>query len=222
MYTVDGGLKFYENYTEVISSQVSDIQVEGEYTSSNGFHVMRVPCIRRSYAENEENISEFIENINYKKAYIDNALYVLEDNFLIDFKFFNTYGPSRTYTMSKNGTDLIDRVNLTIEFELKLLTNSDKNTKDYIARDIKEYIEDLNDISSLHIPNLITDITTNYRESIEYLEFKGFNGYGPGVQHIYRQDYNVLTGTQDVNMIPEFLTIHTDQDMTPNIVINLA
>lgn len=222
MYTVNGGLKLYENYSEIISSQVTDIEVEDIYTTQVGFHIMRVPCIRRSYATIETNLANFIDNINYKKSYIDYALYILEDNFLIDFKFFNTYGPSRTYTLDRSGTELIDRVNLTLDFELKLLQNSDKNTKDYILKDIKDMIEDLNDISSLHIPNLITDITTKYRESIEYLEFKGFNGYGPGIQHIYRQDFNVLTGQQDVNMIPEFLTVHTDLDMTPDVNITLA
>lgn len=224
MYTVNDGLKFYENYSEIISSQVYDIKVEGEYTDHDGFHIMRVPCIRRSYVNSEENMREFIENINYKKAYIDKALYVLEDNFVIDFKFFNTYGPSRIYTMDRWGYEkkLIDRVNLTMDFEVKLLQTSDKNTKDYILRDIKEIVEDLNDISSLHIPNLITTITNKYRESIEYIEFLGFNGYGPGVQHIYRQEYNVVTGTKDVNMVPEFLTIHTDLDMTPDINIKLA
>ena len=222
MYTLNGGLRLYENYSEIISSQVTDITVEDIYTTYSGFHVMRVPCIRKSYTTIESNLANFVDNINYKKAYIDNALYILEDNFLIDFKFFNTYGPSRTYTLDRAGTELIDRVNLTLEFELKLLQNSDKNTKSYILKDIKDMIEDLNDISSLHIPNLITDITTKYRESIEYLEFKGFNGYGPGVQHIYRQDFNVLTGTQDVNMVPEFLTVHTDLDMTPDVKITLA
>lgn len=222
MYTLNGGLKFYENYSEIISSQVTDIFIEDIYTTHTGFHVMRVPCIRRSYATIESNLANFVDNINFKKAYIDNALYILEDNFLIDFKFFNTYGPSRTYTLDRAGTKLIDRVNLTLDFELKLLQNSDKNTKDYILKDIKDTIEDLNDISSLHIPNLITDITTKYRESIEYLEFKGFNGYGPGIQHIYRQDFNVLTGTKDINMVPEFLTVHTDLDMTPDINITLV
>ena len=224
MYTVLEGLRFYENYSEIISSQVTDIKIEGEYTTYDGFHIMRVPCIRRSYVDSEENMRVFVENINYKKAYIDNALYTLEDNFLIDFKFFNTYGPSRTFTLDRYGYEkqLIDRVNLTLTFEVRLLQTSDKNTKDYILRDIKEIIEDLNDISSLHIPNLITTITNKYRESIEYIEFIDCNGYGPGEQHFYRQEYNVVTGTQDVNMVPEFLTVHTNLDMSPDIIINLA
>lgn len=224
MYTVQDGLRFYENYSEIISSQVTDIKIEGEYTDHDGFRIMRVPCIRRSYVELEECMQEFIENINYKKAYIDQALYLLENNFMIDFKFFNTYGPSRIYTRDRYGYDkqLIDRVNLTMNFEVRLLQTSDKNTKDYILNDIKEIVEDLNDISSLHIPNLITEITNKYQESIEYIEFLGFNDYGPGVQHLYRQDYNVTTGLQDVNMVPEFLTVHTDTDMTPDINIRLA
>ena len=224
MYTVAGGLKLYENYSEIISSQAEDIKVEGIYTEYKGFIIRRVPCIRRSYVETEENMMEFVENVNYKKAYIDNALYVLEDNFKIDFKFFNTYGPSRIYTRDINGTPekLIDRVNLTLDFELKLIYASDKDTKDMILNDIKEIIEDLNDISSLHIPNLITTITNKYREVIEYIEFLGFNDYGPGVQHIYRHDFNVTTGLQDVTMVPEFLTVHTDLNMTPDINIRLA
>src|SRR5699024_6199387 len=198
---------FYKNYSEIIQSQVEYIKIEGEYTDYLGFTIKRVPCIRRSYVNLEENMLEFVDNINYKKAYIDDALYVLEDNFLIDFKFFNTYGPSRIYTLDRWGYEkqLIDRVNLTLNFEVRLLQTSDKNTKDYILRDIKEIVEDLNDISSLHIPNLITTITNTYRESIEYIEFLGFNDYGPGEQHIYRQEYNVVTGKQDVNMVPEFL-----------------
>lgn len=224
MYTVANGLKFYENYSEIISSQVKDIIIEGEYTNYDGFHITRVPCIRKSYVTTEENMGNFVEEIDYKKAYIENALDVLEDNFIIDFKFFNTYGPARTYTLDRYGTErkLIDRVNLTLDFELKLLQSSDKNTKNYILNDIKEIIEDLNNISSLHIPNLITTITNKYREAIEYIEFLGFNGLGPGVQHIYRQEYNVFTGTQDVNMVPEFLTIHTNLNMSPDINITLA
>ena len=116
---------------------------------------------------------------------------------------------------------LIDRVNLTMDFEVKLLQTQIIILKTISLRDIKEIVEDLNDISSLHIPNLITTITNKYRESIEYIEFLGFNGYGPGVQHIYRQEYNVVTGTKDVNMVPKS-TIHTDLDMTPDINIKLA
>lgn len=216
MYTVNGGINLYENYSEIISSQVKDITMETKYSDVDGFHITSVPCIRYSYVNNEESMDEFIENINYKKAYIEQALTLLENNFSIDFKFFNTYGPSKMYSLDKYGDNPIDRVNLTINFEVKLLQSSDKNTKDYIISDIKDIIEDLNDISSLHIPNLITTITNKYRELIEYIEFKGFNSYGPGIQHLYRNE------NEDAKQIPEFLTVHTNNDRTPDINIQLA
>ena len=224
MYTVVDGLKLYENYSEVISSQVTDTTIEGKYTNHDGFFIKRVPVIRRSYVGVEDNMLNFIDELEYKKSYIDNALELLEDNFLIDFKFFNTYGPSRIYTMDREGTKirLVDRVNLTLDFEVKLLRTSDKNTKDYILEDIKTIIENLNDITSLHIPNLITTITNKYKELIEYIEFLGFNGNGPGEQHLYRHDKNIVLNAEDVNMIPEFLTVHTDLNMEPDINIRLA
>ena len=82
---------------------------------------------------------------------------------------------------------------------MKLTKASDTYTKDYIIRDIKEIIENLNELTSLHIPNLITEITNRYRpNSIEYIEFLGFNEYGPGVQHLYRNEYD------DITIVPEF------------------
>ena len=224
MYTIENGLDLYENFSEIISSQVTDITIPDEYTNKEGFKLLRVPVIRRSYAGTEENMQNFLDELHTKKQYIDHAITLLEDNFLIDFKFFNTYGPSRIYTRDSAGSlsKIVDRVNLTMNFEIKLLQSSDKYTKEYILRDIKEIVEDLNDITSLHIPNLITTITNKYSESIEYIEFLGFNDYGAGTQHLYRHDYNIVTGTKDVKMIPEFLTVHTDLNMEPDINIRLA
>lgn len=215
MYTVDGGLSLYVNYSNIIHSQTTDITIENEYTDDPGFRVTSVPCVRRSYVDTDVNMDNFVSEINYKKAYIDNALEILDSDISIDFKFFNTYGPSQTYTIDREGITHINRVNLTLNFALKLISSADKNTKDFIISDIKEYVEDLNDISSLHIPNLITQITTDYRQLLEYFEFLGFNDYGPGVQHLYRNESN------NVKITPEFLTIHTNLNMSPDISIRL-
>ena len=121
----------------------------------------------------------------------------------------------KLYSIDKLGNQLVDRIHLTLNFEVKLLETSDNNTKDYILNDIKQMIEDLNDLDSLHIPNLITTITNTYRNSIRYIEFLGFNNYGPGIQHLYRQESN------DISAVPEFLSINT-VDMKPDINIILA
>ena len=215
MYTVNGGLNFYYNYSQVMSSIVTDTVVANKEGDETGFLIKSVPVIKHSYMNDEHNIQALINQINYEKAYIDNATDLLENNFLIDFKLFNTYGKSTLYSIDKAGTQLVDRIHLTLNFEVKLLKTSDNNTKNYIINDIKQMIEDLNDLDSLHIPNLITTITNTYRNSIDYIEFLGFNNYGPGVQHLYKQENN------DISAVPEFLSINV-VDMQPDINIRLA
>ena len=214
MYTVNGGLNFYYNYSQIMSSIAKDASFD-TYDGENGFIINSVPVIKHSYMNDEHNIQALINQFNYEKAYIDNATQLLENNFLIDFKLFNTYGRSKLYSIDKLGNQLVDRIHLTLNFEVKLLETSDNNTKDYILNDIKQMIEDLNDLDSLHIPNLITTITNTYRNSIRYIEFLGFNNYGPGIQHLYRQESN------DISAVPEFLSINT-VDMKPDINIILA
>ncbi len=215
MYTINDGLYFYYNYSQIMSSHVTDNIMQTEYDDEYGFDIKSVPVIKHSYLNTEANIQALVDQFNYEKAYIDKATYLLENNFLIDFKLFNTYGNSSMFTIDKAGKQLVDRIHLTLNFDVRLLKTSDNYTKDYILVDIKSAIENLNDMSSLHIPNLITDITNKYRNSIEYIEFTGFNEYGPGVQHLYKQEKD------DVTIVPEFLTVNVS-DMTPDINITIV
>ncbi|MDD3122018.1 MAG: hypothetical protein PHC62_00715 [Candidatus Izemoplasmatales bacterium] len=217
MFDVNDGLSLYENYTDIINSTVKHISYRDEDSIlHNGYRIKSIPVVRYSYMDDEECIQNFIDELNYKKAYIDRALYVLENNFTIDFKLFNTYGPSRIYSLDEHGTNMVSRVNLTLNFRLRLVQSTDSYTVSYIIKDIKDILEDLNDISSLHIPNLITTITNTYRNAIEYFEFLGINDYGPGVQHLYKNDVT------DVTIVPEFLTVHTNEDLSPDINIEIA
>ena len=217
-YTIPSRLDLYKDYSTICTSTVTAedniINLEGE--KDKGFKLRSVPVVRYSYAYDEDHMQYIVEQFNYKKAYIDHALEILENCFLIDFKLYNTYGPSKIYSIDEAGEHLIDRVNMTFDFELKLLKNADVQTREYILKDVKDLIEDLNDDEDLHIPNLITTITTKYRNSIEYFEFLGFNGLGPGEQHLYRHEYD------SVSMVPEFLTVHANNDLTPDINIYLA
>ena len=133
----------------------------------------------------------------------------------MDFKFFNTYGPSKFFTWD-NGVDVVDRVNITLFFKLKLKPNYDSNIVEDIRKDIKDYVEDINNIDSLHIPNLITYITNSYKDSIEYFEFVSINGKDPSYQHIYAMD------PPDGIMVPEFININTLPNELPDINIELV
>lgn len=217
MYEVINGLNTYINFSDVVRSRATAKLVEGRYDVESCFAIDSIPLIKRSYMKDESNIQDFVRMLNDRKVYIDRGRYLLENNFYIDFKLFNTYGPSRIYSLDAAGTQIVDRTNISLHFEMKTTKSTDVYTKDYVLRDIKQMIENLNDMTNLHIPNLITAITNKYYPySIEYIEFIGFNDYGPGEQHLYRNDYD------DVTIVPEFINCNTNDDMSIDIDIQVV
>ena len=82
---------------------------------------------------------------------------------------------------------------------------------DEIVEEIKKYIENLNDIGDLHIPNLITDIINEYEDRIYYIEFVGFNTFGTDDQHIIQVDENVD--------VPEFINVRNVIDPSTGLIV---
>ena len=150
--------------------------------------------------------------MNKKKAYLDDCLVKLECPMGIDFKFFNTYGEALTYSITNNSFESIGNIDMVFHFKISLKSVSDIYTKSDIIAYVKKYVENIDDIGSLHIPNLITEVTNEFVDRIDYFEFLGFNNFGPGIQHILVQP------VEDVNTIPEFLSIRNHLDDTNSIV----
>lgn len=209
-YTVIDGIDFFYDYSEIIDSVI--IADDKDPAKSMFFRISQVPVVKSDYFDTEDKVLDFCDELVKRKNYIDQAIKVLEDAFGMDFKFFNTYGPSRLFTLD-NELERVNRTNLSLTFRLKLRPNHDSNVVNDIIKDIKEYIEDINNIASLHMPNLVTEITTNYRDELVFFEFVDMNGYGPSVQHLYSMEMpsKVIT--------PEFLNVYTLPDGTPDINI---
>lgn len=176
------------------------------------FRIKSVPVVKADYFDSEDKVIEFSKELVTRKNYIDYATQVLEDAFGMDFKFFNTYGPSKLFT-TDNQLAYVNHTNLSLTFNIKLKPNYDTNIINDIIADIKDYIEDINEISSLHMPNLITYITNTYCESLVFFEFVDMNGYGPGVQHLYSMEM------PDAVITPEFLNVQALKDGTPDITL---
>lgn len=206
-----------EDKTTFITVKVDELTYEEPepIPKQTHYHITGIPVVKYGYFDNEEVAKQFYDELLTRKTYIDNCLYVIEDAFEMDFKFFNTYGPSRFFTWD-NELAVIDRVNISLFFRLKLKPNYDTNIVEDIRKDIKAYIEDINSIESLHIPNLITYITNSYRDSIVYFEFVSINGKESDYQHIYAMD------PPDGIMVPEFVNINTLPDGLPDINIELV
>ena len=238
IYSVVNGVSLYYNYSEIMGSRAipygtdyEDTETQNVVMTPDGYYVYSVPVLGYKYCMNEDLIQNAIDALNYRKGYIDNAVAVLENSFGVDFKLFNTYGPSRTFyiirdensnSMLDDDKEYINRVDLTLNFRVKLTASKDSYTKNNIIAEIKEYIEDLDDLSELHIPNLITQITTNYKEQVTYFEYLGFNNYGPEIQHIYKDEDNIIP----IHTAPEFLSVKNVLDLdgteTPDINIYIS
>jgi hypothetical protein len=216
-YSVVNGVTFFENYSEDVSTIVTAETIVTDVNTGateDGFKLVGVPVIGYKYAGVESQINDLLDIVKIRKAYIEAALDVIEDQFTIDLKFYNTYGPGRVYTL--NGSTPIDRVNLSMKFNIALKKASDDYTKEYIIKYIKEYIEDLEKVGQdFHIPNLISSIYQEYSNSIQYIEFKGFNNYGTDNQHLY------YTDSDEITTVPEFTCININDDGDPDISINI-
>lgn len=180
------------------------------------FTIKNVPVVKYDYFDDDEGKAiDFCKELVERKSYIDYAVQVLEDAFGMDFKFFNTYGPSKLFTIDNEYTYL-NKTNLSLTFRLKLRANYDTNVINDIIIDIKNYIEDINEINTIHIPNLVSNIIAKYINSIEFFEFIDMNGYGPSVQHLYSMKM------PDELVVPEFVNVMALPDGSPDINLILV
>lgn len=209
-YKTFENLHLFYNYSNTINSKVS--------VSQDGtFLVKGVPLIKYSYINDLDRCNEFIDYIQYRKAYIDSALESLENSFNVDLKFFNTYGPSKMFRIGHN-KECLDKVNLSFNFMLKLLPSASSYIIDNIHQEIKEYIEDLNkdEITNIHMSNLITYLTNKFSNDIKFIEFKGINNYNSLFQYLERDEIDL------VEDVPEFVNINLTKDLKPDINIVLV
>ena len=211
-YDVPEMVNLFYNYSNIIKSTVKVLEDENK---EQYFKIKGVPCVRYSYLDDTKRCESFIEYVQYRKVYIDDAISVLEDSFNIDFKFFNTYGPSRMFKIGHNREQL-DKVNLKFTFKCKLKVGASKYAKEYIVQEIKTYVEDINTIQSIHISNLITHLTNNFKSDIEFIEFLGINNYDALYQYLEKVDNDIL------EEVPEFLNINLTKDQKPDIDIILV
>ena len=205
-YEIYGGLNFFINYSGILNARID--------VSNNVYSISGIPVLGYEYStENESNVFSFISKMNYKKLYIDNAITILENSFEIDFKFFNTYGPSRTYTIDDTddiGSISVGRLDIEINFKLSLKLISDIYTKQSIISSIKTYVETLDSLDDLHMSNMINFISEKYKATINYIEFVGFNTFDANYQHMYKQV------RLDKNIVPEFINIRNKKDIDGN------
>ena len=227
VYSTYQGINLLYDYSNIMNSYVTSIKTNDIFNPDNeqieSYIINRVPCLRYFYWNTEERVLDFIKEMKKKINYVLDAIAPLECTFGLDYKFFNTYGPSNMYHLTDDDgdvTDLIDNVALTMTFRAKFY-NEDSDAEDIIGRikdSIKDYLEKLDQLDDIHFPNITTMIETEYSEHLIYFEFVSFNIYDATTQHIITvEDMEMLS------MVPEFLHVDTnDYNGKPYINIRLV
>jgi hypothetical protein len=232
VYEVNDGLQIYEHFTEIVNSRIDIASVLGTELNQNAtYGIIGVPVVGYHYISGGEEYAQFLFDAIYdRKAYIDYCLTLLENNMDIDFKFFNTYGPSSVYSIGddnyRSTPTMIGHVDLTMKFRVSIKSTADVITKDDLVKSIKAYIENLYDTGNWDAPNMITELMNEYSDRINFIEFMNYNDFWLGVQHIWKvKDENGIEVDDSPLVVPEFLNIRNildnDGNMIPDIEIEL-
>ena len=208
IYDIQDGLTFYTNFTDIMSTVIDNVP-----GYSQMFTITSIPMGGMHYMNSDEAVVMFTNTLNEKKAYIEDCIDMVDGTTSFDFKFINTYGQSKTYTLSDTATE-IGSVDITLKFKVSIKSTNDIYTKDDILKFIKDYIENLSYIGDIHFPNMITTITNNFSDRINYIEYITFNNFpvNSGVQHILEKD------ELSILEIPEFVNIRNHYDSAGNLV----
>ena len=215
IYEVSGGLRFFDNYTGITNTKT---YVDSE--NQNLFTISTIPAVGMHYMIDDIQADYFIDALEERKNYIKYCIDLLENNMEIDFKFFNTYGPSLCYNAGDKEKTLIGHVDLQMRFRASLKNNDDLYTKQDIISAIKSYMEDLDKTGSWHAPVMITWLMDQFASRCNYIEFMNYNDFRLGIQHIIRED------SDDPHTPPEFINIRNildvDGSLIPDIDLELV
>jgi len=213
--STESNINLYLSMNSIIESNLT-IKDEGD-----GYDMIKsIPVVGHHYFINYENYIGLYSLLNTYSYLLMLNFNRLENNTSFDIKFFNTFGNSTHYTSKTTNTS--------ITLNIKLFTSFNKQLDLDIKNFIIDFVEDVNESSSiLAISNLLQALENGFEE-IKYIEFIDLNGTTE--QKVLNKYPNVenLTKEQLINYVPEYLNITmskedydiSDDEFNPSIFIN--
>lgn len=203
---------------DIVRSQMEYIPVED---SPKGFslYLKFMPLLFVDDVLNKMKYDDLLIRLVDQYNFLNSILSVLENNYSIDLKFFNTYGRARIF--KDDYYRLLNRVNCKIKLQLKLLPGTDENT---ILTNVKAYISDffqslnISKDNSIKVSNLIQELENEFEE-IDYLKFVCINEYDADIQVLRNTivDPASMPKREIMNYVPEFISIR-DKDIILEII----
>lgn len=202
------------NLNDIMRSSVVVDRVNGE----NVFYVKSVPVFRYSYISVIDKLEYVLNIIEMKRLFLKQAVSKLTNSFYIDFKSYNTYGKSKYYKIGYTGKDL-NKINITLNFRLKLTTGASDNISSQIKTFMIETIETMNTGYGLnfYISSLTSELTRKFPE-IVWIEFININDYPTTDQIIEAIPQNDIT---ELSFVPEYINIGTNLNTIGEYVANI-
>lgn len=220
------GIDFLKKFDFVRSTLISHDAL-GTPNDPHRITIKEIPLVRASWIKKSTNFTQLLNYLNSNYNFIENTYDLLENNYTIDMKFYNTYGKSRFYEIgigdpnvaTDNQLMTLDDVNISIKFGVRISSISDSTMfKERFVKYIREYVENLNEISrdgdSINLMDMVTDINNNFDE-IERLEFYGIDDLDASRAQIIRSwssEEIMQLGYKEY--IPEFINVYLKYNLS--------
>lgn len=220
------GINFLERFDFVRATMLDhdvilDENNEAHVNDPYRITIKEVPLVRASWAKKASNLSQLLSLLNSNNEFINQTYDLLENNYTIDMKFYNTYGKSRFYRIGigdpainlEEQQDTLERVNIKLKFGIKISSLSDSTMfKERFITFVRGYIEDLNAIArdgdSINMMEMVTQISNNFDE-IERLEYYGIDDRDASrAQFIDSWSSEEIEQLGYKEYIPEFINVY--------------
>jgi hypothetical protein len=183
--------------------------------------IKEIPLVRANWIKKSYNFSLLIKSLNENHDFIEQTYDLLENNYTIDMKFFNTYGKAKYYDIGIGDPELdssdqmlqLNTVNISLRFGVRISSLVDRSIFESRFIDfVRNYIERLNDLDhdgeSINLLDMVTDINNEFGE-IERLEYYGIDDLDASrAQIITSWSADEIKQLGYKEYIPEFINVY--------------
>jgi hypothetical protein len=210
-------------YTSMADVMLSDIEING----FTGRAVIRsVPGISSDYYSNADNSDELYALLKVFEGMLHENKPSLENNADLDLKFYNTWGPSRTFVNAHDNLPI--STNVSVSLRMKTAGTIDAAIGETINDTVIKAVADANSTGRFSFSN-VARVLEDTISNVQYTEFVSVNGITTAQTiKAVNNDVSAMTTEQLIRYVPEYLNVAVKRSsyltqprkFAPDITIN--
>jgi hypothetical protein len=212
-YTLTNIYTNADNLSSLFVDMSNVVRSTVEILPNGSYQLSEVPVVRYSYLQ---KYASTLTDILFKTSNSLEAMnQLITNNFSIDFKFYRTYGSAGYFLVGDDGTPL-DRLDLSMEFNVYIKTNTGQSININVLESVKEYIKtfiELINVSggekSLYISNVTTEVENKYKDYIKSIGLKKLNEFTvtPRVLTYIDPQFESMSSEELRAYVPEYVNV---------------